>query len=95
MAHLIWSPQAATDLESICEFIARDSPEYARLFAEQVVALVERLPDHPEAGRIVPELKTPHLRERLLGNYRIIYRVKGEALEVVTVIHGARQLRKT
>jgi plasmid stabilization system protein ParE len=95
MAHLIWSPQAAADLEAICDFIARDSPEYARIFAARVVALVEGIPAHPEAGRIVPEMERAELRERLLGNYRIIYRLKHEAVEVVTILHGARLLRET
>lgn len=95
MAHLIWSPQAAADLEAVCDFIARDSREYARLFAARVLALVEGIPAHPEDGRIVPEMETPELRERLLGNYRIIYRLKQGAVEVVTILHGARLLRET
>ncbi|KPJ75415.1 MAG: plasmid stabilization protein [Planctomycetes bacterium DG_20] len=94
MAHLIWSPQAAADLQAICEFIARDSPEYARLFAGQVVGLVESIPDHPQAGRVVPEMETPELRERLLSNYRIVYRLKKDAVEIVTILHGARLLRE-
>jgi toxin ParE1/3/4 len=95
MAHLVWSPQAAADLEALCEYIARDSPEYARVFARQVLVLVESIPDHPQAGRIVPEMDSPDLRERILGNYRIIYRLKKDAVEIVTIIHGARLLRES
>lgn len=32
---IIWSPRAASHLESICEFIAEDSPAYARIFARK------------------------------------------------------------
>ena len=65
MVKLIWSPAAADDLEEICEYIEKDSEYYARIFAQQIVALIETIPDFPEAGRIVPEyqalsLFTPH-----------------------------------
>jgi plasmid stabilization system protein ParE len=36
---------------------------------------VDRLVDHPRSGRIVPELGQETLRELVLGNYRIIYRL--------------------
>lgn len=92
MAKLIWSPQALDDLEGICEYIARDSDRYARLFAERVIALVESIPQHPLLGAVVPEYQEEGLRERLLQNYRIVYRVRGDAVEVVTIIHAARLL---
>jgi plasmid stabilization system protein ParE len=44
MARLIWSPRAVADLEDICDDIARSSDRYARVFAEQVVALIESIP---------------------------------------------------
>ncbi|GAG86026.1 unnamed protein product [marine sediment metagenome] len=40
-------------------------------------------------------METPELRERILGNYRIIYRLKKDAVEIVTIIHGARLLRES
>jgi plasmid stabilization system protein ParE len=92
MARLIWSPQAAADLQGICEFIARDCEEYARITASRIVAAAEGISERPRSGRIVPEMEDPHIREKILGNYRLIYRLKHEAVEIVTVIHGARLL---
>jgi plasmid stabilization system protein ParE len=44
-------------------------------------------------GRIVPELAIETIREIILGNYRIIYRIwEEEEVQVVTVHHGARLL---
>ena len=43
MARLIWSPKAADDLEEICEYIARDSEHYARVFARHVIELAEQI----------------------------------------------------
>jgi plasmid stabilization system protein ParE len=62
VARLIWSPQAADDLDAICAFIARDSEAYARDFAARVVGAVEILEEFPTAGRHVPEFQDPSLR---------------------------------
>lgn len=53
---------------------------------------VERLAVFPNSGRIVPELNDPGIREILFGNYRIVHRVTGDLVEILTVYHGARLL---
>lgn len=92
MAEVRWTPQASDDLEAITNFIAVDSPHYASLFAIDVLASVERLVTFPHSGRMVPELKDPAVREIILGNYRIVYRVRRDFVELLTVYHGARLL---
>ena len=57
-----------------------------------VLAVVERVGRLPNAGRVVPEIRDPSIRETVLGNYRFIYRCRGEVVEVLTVYHGARLL---
>jgi len=90
MAEIKWTLQAIDDLEAISEFISRDSPNYARLFVNKVVNSIERLKKFPESGRILPELN--QIRENLLGNYRVIYRVKSGVVEILTIYHSARIL---
>lgn len=92
MAEVRWTFQAADDLEVITDFIAVDSHHYASLFVMDVLAAVERLADFPNSGKIVSELDNPDIREILFGSYRIIYRVKGNLVEILTVFHGARLL---
>ena len=92
MAQIRWTQQAAHDLEAITEFIAADSPHYARLFAVDVLKAVERLETFPRSGRIVPKLATPAIREIILGNYRIVFRLRREVVEILTIYHGARLL---
>jgi len=92
MVRIIWSPDAAADLEAICEYISKDSEYYARVFAQGVINAVERLPIFPESGRIVPEYNQKDLRELIFQNYRIVYRIKSDAVEIVTITHGARLL---
>ena len=92
MAELRWTSQAADDLEAITTFIAADSPHYASFFAMNVLATVERLQTFPYSGRIVPEFHAADIREIVLGNYRIVYRIRSEIVEILTVWHGARLL---
>ena len=95
MAEIIWSPQSIHDLESIRSFVAADSPHYAGLVVQRLVAAVDRLMMFPNSGRIVPEFGDPATREVLWRNYRLVYRMVGENVEVVTVFHGARPLSET
>ena len=93
MAYRIkWSPRAASHFEGICDYIAKDSKYYAFLFAKKVIAIVKSLPEFPKTGRVVPEYNDENLREKIYGNYRIVYRIKEEVIEIVAICHGARQL---
>ncbi|MEK7287687.1 MAG: type II toxin-antitoxin system RelE/ParE family toxin [Elusimicrobiota bacterium] len=90
MAPLRWSPQSVEDLESICQYISRDSDAYACLFAQNVVALIEDIARFPFSGRMVPEYQNPQIREKLFQNYRIVYRAKKHRIEIVGIVHGAQ-----
>ena len=92
MAKLIWSPWALADLDSACEFIARDSLRYAHLFAERMVAMVEKISQHPHLGAVVPEYGREELRERHFQNYRIVYRVQADIVQIAAIVHAARLL---
>ncbi|MBF8276838.1 MAG: plasmid stabilization system [Candidatus Brocadiaceae bacterium] len=89
MVEIKWTPQSLEDIETIANFIARDSNYYARMFAVKVFAVVDRLELFPESGRVVPELKRKEIREIIIGNYRVIYRIRGNLIEVLTVYHAS------
>lgn len=89
---IIWSPQAASNLEEICDYISKDSEYYAVLFAKRVIKIIKTIPGSPRLGRIVPEYNDENLRERIYGNYRIIYRIKQEVIEIAAICHGSRLL---
>lgn len=92
MAQIKWTPQSFNDLESITHFIAKDSRHYARLFVIDILRAIDRLLDFPKSGRIVPELKSADIREIIFGNYRIVYRLKAQTAEILTIYHGAKLL---
>jgi addiction module RelE/StbE family toxin len=95
MAQVSWSPSSLLDLESIAEFISRDSIQYASLLVQRIVSHVEKLSEFPLSGRVVPEYGREDLREFLFENYRIVYRLQGESIQVAAVVHGARLLPGT
>ena len=87
-----WSLRAVSQFEGICEYISRDSPRYASVFASRINNIVSSLPEAPRLGRVVPEYRDPILRERIYQGYRIVYRLKPDAIEIVAICHGARLL---
>lgn len=93
MTQVIWAPQAIEDVEAIRAYVTRDSPHYADLVVERIVAAVSRLESHPLSGRVVPEVGDESLREVIQSNYRIVHRVRSDTVEIVTVFHGARLFR--
>ena len=92
MVEVRWTPQAADDLNAIAEFISKDSPHYSSLFVLDVLYAVDLLIQFPKSGRVVPEINDPSVREIILGSYRIIYRVRRDLVEILTVFHGSRLL---
>ena len=50
--------------------------------------------DNPEKGRIVPELSFENIRELLYKNYRIVYLVKKNSVDILTVFEGHQLLKK-
>jgi len=92
MVEVRWTQQACQDLNAIVEFIASDSPQYARLFVIDIFQAVDCIAEFPKSGRMVPELVNPAVREIILGNYRLVYRLKAKCVELLTVYHGARLL---
>ncbi len=77
-----WSERARTDLHRLRDYIAEDSPYYARRFVAKVIASVEKLTDHPHIGRRVPEADRDDVRELIFQGYRIIYLTETDHLYI-------------
>ena len=88
-----WSPKAVDSFIEICNYISQDSEYYASIFAQKINSIIKNLPLFPQSGRIVPEYQDKNLREKIFQNYRIVYRLKDDFIEVVTISHCARQLK--
>ncbi len=89
---LTWAPTARLDLKNLAAYIAEDNPVAARRFVRSVFQRVERLPEFPESGRMVPEFNDMQIREVVRKPCRIVYRIKPEEqiIEIARVWHAAR-----
>jgi toxin ParE1/3/4 len=90
VGRVTWAPSALEDVESIAHFIARDSVDHAALFVTRMCQAADRLATFPQAGRIIPEMNMPDRREVFVGPYRIMYRIEGQEVWIVAIVHGAR-----
>jgi toxin ParE1/3/4 len=88
-----WTHEALLRLFEIEDFISQDSPDQARKFVDQIIEHAECLSDKPLFGRTVPEISNPDIRELIFRKYRIVYRITGNTLDILTVFDGHRLLR--
>ncbi len=92
MARVTVTPRAETDLEEIWLAIALDNASAADRLLRKIAAKLERLADFPDMGSSRPEI-APSAKILVEGNYLILYESVGNDIEVVRVVHGARDLR--
>ncbi len=94
---LVKRPEAERDLLDCADYIALDNPSAALSFLVRARESMEQLLRFPFFGRAA-EFKDPaiaDLRVRTVKRYRrylILYRVTPQTIEIVRVIHGARDL---
>jgi plasmid stabilization system protein ParE len=95
MKTVYWTPGARLRLQEIQQYI-RD--QHAGKAAEKMVATLlkrtRQLEAIPLSGHKIPGYPEDELRELLENPYRIIYRVKAQKIEILTVMHY-RQLLST
>jgi plasmid stabilization system protein ParE len=89
---IVWTETALDDLEASAGYISKDSPVYAAVFVREVRDAARSLTQMAGRGRVVPEFGDPSLRELLVRNHRLIYRVSKQEAYVLALIHGARDL---
>jgi toxin ParE1/3/4 len=85
------SGAAREDLDEIWTFIAQDNPEAADRFILAIVSRFPKLASMHHMGRSREDL-SPRLRSFPVANYVIFYRPMDGGVEVVRVLHGARDL---
>ena len=88
-----WTVPAETDLDDLFDYIARDSAVYAEQFVDRILESVARLSDQPKMGRAVPEADSNDIRELVFRkNYRIIYVLRADRVQILAIVHAAREL---
>jgi toxin ParE1/3/4 len=85
------SGRARTDLDEIWLYIARDNVDAADKLIHVIVSRFIKLANLPDLGRPRLEL-APRLRSHPVGRYVIFYRPTNDGVEIVRILHGARDL---
>ncbi|HEX4764733.1 MAG TPA: type II toxin-antitoxin system RelE/ParE family toxin [Lichenihabitans sp.] len=87
---VVFTDAADTDLERIGDHIADQNPRRAASFVAELVDRCEQLTESPQAFPVLPRYKEIGIRRRSYGNYLILYRIEGEHIEILHILHGAR-----
>lgn len=93
MAHISLTRQARDDLSAIWLYIAEDKPHSADHTLDSLNKTIALLTENPQLGPVWHDV-APDFRYLVSGNYLILYREVGQDIEVVRVLHGARNLRE-
>jgi len=90
-----WAEAAVRDLEEIVSYVAVDSGANASRVLARIETRAAALEASPSRGRVVPELAHFGMRtwrELLVRPYRLIYRIEGDTVTVLSVFDGRRDL---
>ena len=87
---IAWLARARQQREAAIDYIAQDSARAALAQLDEIERQVDMLMQHPDMGRPGRRQGT---RELVIGRtpFIAVYRVKGERIEVLRLLHGSQQ----
>ena len=85
-----WSKRGSLRRTAIVRYIAQESGDWdtAWNWEDRIFAATAQLEQFPFVGRVVPEIGRKDIRETRVGDYRIIYRVRQNIPEIISIRHG-------
>lgn len=83
--------QAEEDLIELWIYIAQDNPSAADRLLDTIEQRCQALAENPLMGRLRPDI-APELRYFIVGRYLILYRTIENGIQIIRVIHGARDI---
>ncbi len=85
---IFWTKESKENLLSIGRFISIDNSQAAARTISNIRKRVLPLKDKAFLGRIVPETGDKSIREIIYKNYRIVYQIKLDRINILTVLEG-------
>ena len=89
---VFWTNKAIEQLKAVHNYHAQISPEYANRLVDLITKRSEQIGNFPNSGRMLPEINLEQIREIIEANYRIIYYVGVDRIDVLAVVHGQQKL---
>ena len=95
MSRYIVAPQARDDLREIQSYYLEEgSASGARTVLGELRAAFQRLAKNPGIGHSRPDLTDRRIRFWPVRSYLVVYRPETKPLEIITVLHGARDVQR-
>lgn len=94
MPETTYTTEAYHDLFEIVSYIASRDPRAATRLSDEIDRTCTLLADSPGAGQSRDELR-PGIRFIPIGNYLVFYREKPDGVQIIRIIHGARNYGPT
>ena len=92
MRPVVWSDESLGALDRIHAYIGKFSQRGADRVVERLRGAARNLESFPRSARVVPEFGEEQFRELLVDDYRLLYRLMADGVEIVTVFHGSGSL---
>lgn len=92
MSAYVLSPEALQDLQDTWDFVAFDNVNAADKLLDEFFNAFEKLARQPSMGHTRPDLTGRDVRFWPTGSYLIVYRQLPTKLQVVAILHGARDV---
>lgn len=92
LSRVVKTKRAESDLEDIWFYIAQDSLLAADKILDDIETQCRLIATQPRMGRARPELPQPELRSFPVGRYLIFYTTLPDGIEILRVLHSARDL---
>jgi antitoxin ParD1/3/4/toxin ParE1/3/4 len=93
MPRFVLTSLAREDLDEIYEYVRKDNPDAALRVLDNLRNTMRKLAEMPEMGHLRRDLSDEPFRFWSVYSYLIIYKPESRPLQVVRVLHGARDVR--
>ena len=90
---VVRSIRARRDLKGIWNYIARESAAAADRTMDAIDGRCAQLERLPNSGMACEDI-SPGIRRLVCGQYLLLYRVAGDPVQIVRILHGRRNLAK-
>lgn len=92
MGRYVLTDTAKSDVREIVSYIRQRNPDAAKRVRGELRAAMRTVADFPGIGHLREDLTTEDVRFWTIYSYMVIYRPETKPLQVIRVLHGARDV---
>lgn len=85
---IIWTPEGATDIIRLNDFLATVDPDAAAKATQMLQRAPDKLTTFPRIGERFPTLMPREVRKLKVGKYEMRYEIVGAEIYILKIFHG-------